>query len=681
MTTGVPGLLLDWKSGDDPERLRDREWLVTNGLGGFASGTLLCIPTRRYHGLFVPNLAQPKGRYIMLSRLDEEIVSGATHVQLGGAELIDGTLHTQSHLYLKAFSLQHQMPTWSFEIDGQLLEKTIVMPQHQNMVCVQYRLLRGDALQLKLRLYASFRRQDAPLNHELTWPFVLSIAGRRHELHMSGSPLQLRFGVSPQRAVFVSDEQESVDVLYRVERDRGYDHSENLFSPGYFQVELRVDTPVTFAATTQGWDSLSIDGPTAIDAEHKRVDRLISIASAPARTGFGVQLVQAADQFIVLPGSRLEEATLAAASGEELRTVIAGYHWFGDWGRDTMISLEGLTLCTGRHREAGAILRTFSHYVKDGLLPNLFPEGEREPLYHTADATLWYFHAIDRYQRTVGDDDIVRELYPVLQSIIEHHIAGTRFGIGVDAGDGLLRAGAPGYQLTWMDAKVEDWVVTPRRGKPVEIQALWYNALCLMARWGQELDLSVDEYRRWAVRAQTSFNARYWHASGGYLSDVIDGENGDDSSCRPNQVFALSLPHPILDETRWRGLLDCVQAKLLTPYGLRTLSPDHPDYKRNYHGDLRTRDAAYHQGTVWPWLIGPFIDAWLRVHGDRKQAREMLSAFPAHLREAGVGSISEVFDAEPPYLPRGCIAQAWSVAEVLRAWVATEETGKEGRRE
>jgi predicted glycogen debranching enzyme len=333
-----------------------------------------------------------------------------------------------------------------------------------------------------------------------------------------------------------------------------------------------------------------------------------------------------------------------------------------------MISLEGLTLCTGRHREAGAILRTFSHYVKDGLLPNLFPEGEREPLYHTADATLWYFHAIDRYQRTVGDDDIVRELYPVLQSIIEHHVAGTRFGIGVDGEDGLLHAGAPGYQLTWMDAKVDDWVVTPRRGKPVEIQALWYNALCLMARWGQGLDQPVDEYRRWAVRARTSFNARYWHAAGGYLLDVIDGDDGDDASCRPNQVFALSLPHPILDETRWRAMLDCVRAKLLTPYGLRTLSPDHPDYKRNYHGDLRTRDAAYHQGTVWPWLIGPFIDAWLRVHGNRSQARAMLSAFPDHLREAGVGSISEVFDAEQSYLPRGCIAQAWSVAETLRAW-------------
>jgi predicted glycogen debranching enzyme len=672
MSAESAGLLLDWQPGDDPAALRDREWLVTNGLGGFASGTLLGIPTRRYHGLFVPNLAQPKGRYILLSRLDEEVLCGATRAQLGGAECADGTLRSQSHLYLRAFSLQQQMPTWRFEIEGHELEKTIVMPQHQNMVCVQYRLLRGGSLRLRLRLFASFRRQDEPLNHAEDWPFTVSIRGRRHELSMGDSPLRLRFDVSPRRAVFVSDEQMET-VLYRVERDRGYDHEETLFSPGCFDVELDTGTPVSFVATTQDWSSLRIDGPAAIDAERRRVDRLLSIAVSPAREGFGAQLVQAADQFVVLPGSRIEERVLAQAAGEELRTIIAGYHWFGDWGRDTMISLEGLTLCTGRHREAGAILRTFARYVRDGLLPNLFPEGERQPLYHTVDATLWYFHAIDRYRRIVGDDGIIRELFPVLQSIVQHHVAGTRFGIGVDPRDGLVHAGEAGYQLTWMDAKVDDWVVTPRRGKPVEIQALWHNALCLMTGWAGELEQSGSQYRELAARARASFNARYWYAAGGYLYDVVDGEKGDDPSLRPNQIFSLSLPHPILDETRWRAVLACVQSNLLTPYGLRTLGRDHPDYKRNYHGDLRTRDAAYHQGTVWPWLIGPFIDAWIRVHGDRARAREMLQAFPAHLKEAGVGSISEVFDAEAPYLPRGCIAQAWSVAEVLRAWVGTAE--------
>ncbi len=672
MNPSAPGVVVNWTAGDDPSLLREREWLVTNGTGGFASGTLLGIPTRRYHGVFVPNLAQPKGRYVLLSRLDEDIQAQGLHVKLGGAELPDGTLQSETHRYLREFRLSSQMPTWVFEIGDHLLEKTIVMPQHQNMVCVQYRLLRGDAMQLVLRMYVAFRRMDAELNHDEKPRFAVALSGGRHEIQAFDSPLRLRFQALPDNATFVSSEQHSGEVMYRVERDRGYDHTETLFSPGYFEAQLRADTPVSFVATTQDWTNLTLDGAAAIEAERRRVERLLLIAPETLRTGFAAQLVSAANQFIVLPGSRLEEAVLAEAAGDDLRTVIAGYHWFGDWGRDTMISLEGLTLCTGRHREAGAILRTFSRYVKDGLLPNLFPEGERKPLYHTADATLWYFHAIDRYQSVVGDDEIVRELYPVLQSIVEKHISGTDFGIGLDAQDSLIRAGAPGYQLTWMDAKVDGWVVTPRRGKPVEIQALWYNALCLMARWGELLGQPVEHYKRLATRARISFNARYWNDAGNYLFDVIDGEGGDDASCRPNQIFALSLPHPILEPSRWKETLDCVESKLLTAYGLRTLSRDHAQYKSNYHGDLRTRDAAYHQGTVWPWLIGHFTDAWLRVHQDKRRARAMLKAFPAHLLEAGIGSISEIFDAEPPYTPRGCIAQAWSVAEVLRAWRNTQ---------
>jgi predicted glycogen debranching enzyme len=674
MSAGAAQLVLAWEAADAPDLLAEREWLVTNGLGGFASGSLLGIPTRRYHGLFVPNLARPKGRHIMISRFDEEVEVHGIRARLAGAELVGGTLECDAHLYLKEFRLDHQLPIWIFEIGDHVLEKTVVMPQHQNTVCVQYRLLHGDAARLKLRPYASFRRQDAELCHANTLPLIVSVAGNRHEICTQDGALHLRFDVLPHPAVFMTDQRVSADVLYRVERDRGYDHTETFFGPGYFDVELRLDSPVTFVATTHDWDSLRIDGPTATDAERKRAERLRSLAVPPARTGFGAQLVSAADQFIVLPGSRLEEATLAAASGDELRTIIAGYHWFGDWGRDTMIGLEGLTLCTGRHREAGAILRTFSRYVKDGLLPNLFPEGERQPLYHTADATLWYFHAIDRYQRVVGDDAILEELHPVLHSIIEHHIAGTDFGIGMDVRDGLIHAGAPGYQLTWMDAKVDDWVVTPRRGKPVEIQALWYNALNLMARWAALLGKPADRYLELATLARRSFNARFWNEAAGCLFDVIDGEHGDDASGRPNQMFSLSLPYPVLDETRWRNLLAYLETHLLTPYGLRTLAPGSADYKRNYHGDLRTRDAAYHQGTVWPWLIGHFIDAWLRVHGDRERARAMLKAFPAHLLDAGIGSISEIFDAEAPYTPRGCIAQAWSVAEVLRAWVATEKT-------
>jgi predicted glycogen debranching enzyme len=333
-------------------------------------------------------------------------------------------------------------------------------------------------------------------------------------------------------------------------------------------------------------------------------------------------------------------------------------------------------LCTGRALEAGYILRTFAHYVRDGLIPNFFPDRGKEGVYHTADATLWYFHAIARYVEESGDRDTLRRLLPILQGVVEHHRRGTRFGIGVDPADGLLRQGAQGYQLTWMDAKVGDWVVTPRRGKAVEINALWYNALRLMEGWlrDEEGEAAAAPLGDEADRAAESFNRRFWNPRTGHLFDVIDGENGDDPACRPNQVFAISLDHPVLEQRHWRSVLGVVTEKLLTPVGLRSLSPDHPDYKSRYDGDLRARDAAYHQGTVWGWLIGPYIDAYLRLNPDDKAgARRLLEGFMPHLEEACIGSVSEVFDAQEPYTPRGCVAQGWSVAELLRAWLKTEE--------
>src|SRR5690606_4040295 len=327
----------------------------------------------------------------------------------------------------------------------------------------------------------------------------------------------------------------------------------------------------SFVATTDGWDRIEFDVPQVFEAERRRMNALIELAPGVTGDAFAEQLTMAADQFIVMPGSRLEESVMHQAQGSELRSVYAGYHWFGDWGRDTMISLEGLTLCTGRFREAGAILSTFSRYVKDGLLPNLFPEGERQALYHTVDATLWYFHAISRYVDTTADRALVRNLFPVLQSIIQHHVDGTRFGIHVDPKDGLISAAAEDLQLTWMDAKVDGWVVTPRRGKPVEIQALWHNALQLMAQWAAELRQPHEQYDTLAARVRDSFNERYWNESRGCLYDVIDGPDGDDDAVRPNQIFALSLPHPVLYQRHWKQVVDVVRDKLLTPYGLRTL--------------------------------------------------------------------------------------------------------------
>jgi predicted glycogen debranching enzyme len=340
-----------------------------------------------------------------------------------------------------------------------------------------------------------------------------------------------------------------------------------------------------------------------------------------------------------------------------------------------MISLEGLTLVTGRPLEAGYILRTFAGAVRDGLIPNFFPDGQTEGLYHTADATLWFFHAVDRYLAATGDRRTLAHLLPTLEEIVRRHVDGTRFGIGVDPRDGLLTQGAPGYQLTWMDAKVGDWVVTPRRGKAVEINALWFNALSLLAGWVREErgDDAARPLADLAARAQHAFNARFWNESGGCLYDLVDGEGGvDDAAFRPNQIFAVSLPHAVLAPSRWRAVVEAVRARLWTPVGLRSLAPGHPDYKPRYDGDLRARDAAYHQGTVWGWLAGPMVDAWLKVHpGDLAGARELLAGFDAHLSEACAGTISEIFHAEPPFHPRGCHAQAWSVAEVLRALVKT----------
>ena len=655
-----------WDRAAEAAWLASREWLVTNGLGGYASGTLAGIPIRRYHGLFVPNLTQPKGRHVMIGRYDEEVFCDGSSALIGGAELADGTLRSDSAATLRAFKLDGLVPVWQFAVGSALIERAIVMPHGRNTVCARYRLLDGSSAQLRLRPYAVFRRVDAPLLALTDSPLRVDVVDGWEEFALDAGSLRMRCKVCGETAVFVPEERASSTALYRDERERGYEHVETTFSPGYYALELG-GRAASFVATTE--EDAEV-GDDAFAAERARADALLERVPT-IRDPLVSQLVLAADQFLIHPGRRAEESRSGGPAVEEPRTVIAGYHWFGDWGRDTMISLEGLALCTGRHREAASILRTFSRYVRDGLLPNLFPEGERQARYNTMDATLWYFHAIDRYCRWTGDRSLLADLYPVLDSIVEHHLAGTDFGIGADPADGLLRGDAPGFALTWMDAKFEDWVVTPRRGKPVEVQALWYNTLALMAGWAAELGYPSDGYRERAARVRTAFNARFYDPGRRSLLDVLDGPEGDDASVRPNQVIALSLAHPVLDEVGWPGVLACIKDQLLTPFGLRTLAPGDPHYCRNYHGDLRTRDAAYHQGTVWPWLLGHYVNAFLRAGGTRVEAHARLAQFPAHLRDAGVGSISEIFDAEAPYYPRGCIAQAWSVAEILRAWIST----------
>ena len=663
-------------SATEADPLLTREWLVTNGLGGYASGTVAGVVTRRYHGLLIAALPAPLGRFVMLSHLWERLRLPDRRVVVISGEEREGALELQGAQFLTQFRLDRGLPVWRYEVNGFALEKSVMLVSRQNTVHVRYRLLAGSgSLRLTLRPSVPFRPHNAPVSAQVVHRCVLSAVDGRYELSAGDNLPILRMFLQADVAAFTVDGRTLPHAVYRVERSRGYESAGDLWSPGYFRADLTPGTELTLVASTDGWETIRALSPAgARDAEYERRQRLLAAAHEEARSGPAAELVLAADQFIITPSGRVEDAARARAAGDEVRSIIAGYHWFTDWGRDTMISLEGLTLITGRQLEAGYILRTFAQYVRDGLIPNLFPEGDNEGLYHTADATLWFFHAIHRYLEATGDHTTLAVLLPRLLDIIEHHVAGTRFGIGVDPKDGLLRQGAEGYQLTWMDAKVDDWVVTPRRGKAVEINALWYNALRLTEAWVRA-ERGAEAAQPLADRAdlvRASFNERFWYADGGYLYDVVDGEHGDDPACRPNQIFAISLDHPVLDAEHWKAVLETVERRLLTPVGLRSLAPEHPDYKPRYDGDLRARDAAYHQGTVWAWLIGPFIDAWLRAHpGDRRLARQMLEGFVPHLGEACIGSISEVFDAEPPFTPRGCVAQAWSVAEVLRAWVKT----------
>jgi predicted glycogen debranching enzyme len=643
-----------------------REWLVANGLGGYASATIAGAITRRYHGFLIAALPVPLGRMIVLNDLEVAI------------ERSDGSVADvrQSGRFFD-FALDLGLPSWRYEIDGIVVETSIVLPSGQNVLHASFRVSgNSQSVRLRLRPFINFRALETAVNEPTAGSYVLTARGQQYEVTAGPDFPTLRMTLEGgDGGTFTADGGTRRECFYEIEAQRGYESRGWMWSPGYFAGELRKDCPLTLIAATEPWHTvMALSREDALTFECERRRRLVAMADPPARSGVAAELVLSADTFVIVPAGRIADAARARAEGDEVRTVIAGYHWFTDWGRDTMISLEGLTLSTGRATEARWILRTFAHYVRDGLLPNMFPEGQNQGLYHTADATLWFFHALHRYLERTKDQTTLTLILPTLKRIVQHHIEGTRFGIKVDPVDDLLSQGAEGYQLTWMDAKVDDWVVTPRRGKAVEINALWYNALRLLQGWLVETGdgAAGDIVGIAADNAYRAFNSRFWYDKGGHLYDVVDGENGDDAAFRPNQIFAISLDHPILDPVRWKTVVTATRERLLTPVGLRSLAPGEPDYKPRYSGDLRARDAAYHQGTVWAWLIGPFIDAWLKVYPeDREGARRLLDGFEPHLAAAGIGSISEIFDAEPPFTPRGCIAQAWSVAEVLRCLVKT----------
>jgi predicted glycogen debranching enzyme len=674
----TPTTRIAWQRNETTEALTTREWLVTNGLGGYASGTLGGVTTRRFHGLLVAALSAPRGRTMVVNRVDASLLVDGVTFDLEGSELFGAAPHLPGSLVEVRFD--DGLPTWRHEMAGVTIEKRVVVPHGRNTTCLTWRVVAAQRdVTLILQPAMHVRPHEGLLALDPKIRYEARAEGLEWSIAAGGDVPTVRLRALAERARSAVDPQVTRELNFREEQCRGYDHVGAMITIGTYAIDLAEGESCSLVMTTEEGGDATYDVPALFAAEYARRGALVAAADPRAREGMGADLVLAADAFVIRPATRNEEPA-ASGDGESARTIIAGYHWFTDWGRDTMISLEGLTLVTGRHEEARRILEMFAGHVKDGLIPNMFPEGKNEGLYHTADATLWFFHAIDRYLAHTNDRTTLRALLPTLMDIIEHHVRGTRFGIHVDPSDGLLSQGADGYQLTWMDAKVDDWVVTPRRGKAVEINALWFNALSLVARWTEEeqsakVGAAVGALRD---RARESFNRRFWCAEREHLYDVVDvidggaGATRDDPALRPNQLFAVSLPNPVLDSARWASVLESSRAQLLTPVGLRSLAPNEPEYKGWYDGDLRARDAAYHQGTVWAWLAGAFVDAHLRVHpDDLEAARGVVLAFAPHLGEACIGSISEVFDAESPFVPRGCVAQAWSVAEVLRAWVKT----------
>ncbi|OAT80246.1 amylo-alpha-1,6-glucosidase [Desulfotomaculum copahuensis] len=640
----------EWRSF---ERGAEKEWLVTNGLGGYASATIIGANTRKYHGLLVASLQPPVRRTLLLAKLEERVETAGRVYNLATNQTDRGVTEF-GFVHLQQVLLD-SFPTFIYSFADIILQKQVFMVYGENTTVIVYRIHNGaEAALLRLTPLVNCR--------DFHWTTRKGQVSFTQEKIAHGTNIRNASGVPPLRLVssagdFSAGEDWFYNMYYAAESERGESALEDHFIPGQFTVPLAAgqETTVTFIATVE--DVFTLDGPALQEMENRRLQELVERAGY--RDGLARRLVQAADAFIVR-----RDSTGA-------KSIIAGYHWFNDWGRDTMIALPGLTLVTRRFEDAREILFTFARYCKDGLLPNMFPDADGEPLYNTADASLWYFQAVWKYLQYTGDYSFVRgEIYPVLKEIIRRHVEGTRFNIKMDA-DGLLTAGSPGVQLTWMDAKVDQWVVTPRHGKPVEINALWYNALCIM----RELAVRYEDefpYQDLPGRVRDSFRRQFWFAGGNYLYDVIvDG--GADASLRPNQIIALSLPYTMLDREQGRQVLRRVWQELYATYGLRSLSPGDPAYRGVYSGDRVQRDGAYHQGTVWSWLIGPFVTAFRRVHNystaSRLQAARLLSPFRDHLRDHGTGFISEIFDGNEPVIPRGAIAQAWGVAEVLRAYV------------
>lgn len=628
------------------------EWIETNGLGGWASSSILGANTRRYHGLLIAATKSPEERISLLSKLDETVVVNKIKYPLGVNQYKDGVIFPCGFFYLDRFK-RDLFPVFHYEVGGLSIKKTITTVYGENTTLVIYEILEAPQNAfMEFQPFISGRDYHSLIhtNNNLDSRFRFE----NGILVMQPYSKQTLFHISIEDSEFKFSPDWYYNLEYEEEKKRGQDYLEDLYTPGVLKKEIKSGEVFGVIISTE--DPAGRDALELFQNEKKRRGKLI--ANLPENDKIRRTLTLAADQFIV-------------SRKGTFRTIIAGYHWFTDWGRDTMIALPGLTLATGRYGDAKMILAAFSEFVNDGLIPNRFPDKGDWPEYNSVDASLWFFIAVKKYFDYTNDLDFIKKIImPAFKEIVDWHFKGTKYNIHVDT-DGLLSAGEPGVQLTWMDAKVGNWVVTPRNGKAVEINSLWYNALMIYSEF---LLLTkhvkeAEQYKLLAGKSKSSFNKTFWNNEGGFLADVIR-QDETDQSIRPNQLFAISLPYILLSPAKAKKVLSIVKDQLFTPFGLRSLAQNEDDYKSYYNGNQFQRDSAYHQGTVWSWLLGLYIDALVKVYGakGKEQARLIIKDFTIHFSDAGMGTISEIFDGDSPHTPKGCIAQAWSVGEILRVY-------------
>jgi predicted glycogen debranching enzyme len=645
---------------------------VTNGLGGFACGTVSGANTRRYHGFLMASLSPPVERTLLVAKIELSVQYHGVETDLSANEFAGGAISGQGFVHLESFAVHDGIPVWRYAVADALLEQRIFMAPEANTSYLRLELLRTSGpLRVTLKPLITYRDYHSHGRGAKAFQLEADADLCRVQAFAGARPYRL----SISQGWFSAAPAWYWNFWHRMEAERGLDALEDLLTPGTFAADLSPQQPVYLVATAE--TAAPVPGADVLAALKAASKALIAPLpkTAPAwiRT-----LAQASDQFIVRrggAGATPTAAPSAAASQAAASSIIAGYPWFTDWGRDTMISLPGLATSLRRYDLASGILRTYAGFVDHGMLPNCFPDAGEAPQYNTADATLWMFHALDDYLQAARDPDLGREFFPILMTIIHAHADGTRYGIQMDPADGLLRAGEPGTQLTWMDAKHGDQVFTPRIGKPVEINALWLNALDVAVRLAlTERNMGEKRFCQSLLSRASSGFARFWNEERACLYDVVDVNGGSthDASIRPNQILAVSLPYSALPPEQMRAVVDCCARELLTSHGLRSLSPKEPGYIGRYWGDGRQRDAAYHMGTVWTWLLGPFVRAHYRVHGDARLAQSFLGPMAQQLNSACLGTLSEIFDGDAPHSARGCFAQAWSVAEILRSWIYLE---------